>query len=264
MMPLILGLAAVVVVLLVAIGLVFAFVRSGDDAEPAAAGTEEPHANRTPSTAGTQGGPEPVLSGPATRYAASQAEAGPSLQGVPDESFTTTPDIFADAEVGPFKDSDEGKARAAEWGYKEGYIGILQPDGLLAGVVQGRYYVRMEVHLFNSVNGAVAAYAWYDNLYTSLGAQKVATTRLANQSQGWKSIQGKVEGTDMDRVYHRFIFRRGNMVAIVQTVGADTFMSIDPARDIAVIMDDRALGNRAAPTPTPSGGQLPPSPVPTR
>jgi hypothetical protein len=37
----------------------------------------------------------------------------------------------------------------------------------------------------------------------------------------------------------------------VQTMGADPYMTIDRARDLAVAMDDRALSKRAAPTPTP-------------
>jgi hypothetical protein len=261
---LLLLLGGAVAVLLVAAAVVFALVSGGDDgdANPAAGGTP---GIRTPSTGGTRGGPEPLLDGPASKFVASEQDIGEGLQGVPDESSVLTPATFADASLGPFRNIDEGRAKVQEWGYLEGQIGILQPDGLLAGVVQGRYYVRIETHLFGSIQGASDAFDWYNELYAGNDALTAEQAEpLANESASWKSIDGKVENSDLDRAYHRFIFRRGNLVAIVQTVGADTFMTIDPARDIAVIVDERALGNRAAPTPTPSGGTLPPTPVPTR
>ena len=226
---------------------------TGDDATPAI---------RTPSTGGTKGGPEPRLDGPAVKFAAAEQEIGGGVEAVPNESADLTSEMFADASIGPFKDANEGRAKVQEWGYKEGYLGVFQPDGLAAGLLLGRYYVRLETHLFNSVDGAIKAFAWYSDTYnknTALQAQQ--TPQLANQSAAWKSVQGKIESSDLDGVYHRFVFRRGNLIGIVQTAGADTFMTVDPARDIAVIVDDRALGNRAAPTPTPSGGALPPTPT---
>ncbi|MEX0783976.1 MAG: hypothetical protein WD557_15150 [Dehalococcoidia bacterium] len=250
--------------LFIAVAVVFALASGGDDgdANPGVGGTP---GLRTPSTGGTRGGPQPVLSGPASKFAASQEDIGDGIQGVPNESASLTPATFADPTLGPFRTIDEGRQKLAEWGYQEGYLGVLQPDGLLAGVVQGRFYVRVETHLFASIEGATAAFDWYDQIYSGIDAlEPEQAAPLANESASWKSLEGKVENTDLDRAYHRFVFRRGNLVAIVQTVGADTFMTIDPARDIAVIVDERALGNRAAPTPTPSGGTLPPTPVPTR
>jgi hypothetical protein len=254
------GIAAM---LAIAGGVVFALVASDDDGE-AGTSTDSTPGIRTPSTGGTRGGPNPTLTGPSAKFAASAEDIGGNIQGVADESRTVTSSTFADPSVGPFTSIDEGRQKVQEWGYQEGYVTVLQPDGLLAGVVQGRYYVRQEVHLFRDPAGAAAAFDWYANLYDGLeGVEAQEANPLANESASWRSIDGKIENSDLDRAYHRFIFRRGNLVAIVQTVGADTFMTIDPARDVAVIVDDRALGNRAAPTPTPSGGLLPPTPGPT-
>ncbi len=251
--------------LAVAAGIVFAVVSAGGDDAGANPGVGGTPGIRTPSTGGTRGGPEPVLTGPASRLAASAEDIGGGIQGVPPESLNLTPDEYADPSLGPFRNIDEGRDKVTEWGYVEGYVTVLEPDGLLAGVAQGRFYVRVEAHLFGTPQGAAAAFAWYNDIYSGIdGLTPEDAAPLANESASWKSLQGKIENTDLDRAYHRFIFRRGNLVAIVQTVGADTFMTIDPARDIAVVVDERALGSRAAPTPTPSGGTLPPTPVPTR
>lgn len=257
-------LGGVAAALLVAAAVVFALVSGGDDGD-ADPGEGDASGSRTPSTGGTRGGPEPTLNGPASRLAASAEDIGDNIEGVPDESTELTPTTFADPFFGPFTTVDEGRQKLQEWGYREGYLGVFQPDGLVAGVVEGRFFVRLETHLYASPAGAAAAFDWYVQLYDSLEAvEQEEAAPLANDSASWKSDDGKVENSELDRVRHRFVFRRGNLVAIVQTVGADTFMTIDPARDIAVIVDERALGSRAAPTPTPSGGVLPPAPVPTR
>lgn len=260
------ALGGVALLLVAALIVVFVVTRGDDDGPDNAAGNDASSpAIRTPSTGGTRGGPEPVLAGPAIKYAPSEEEIGGGIEGVPNESTTITPDMYADPSFGPFKATDEGRQKVREWGYQEGYLGILQPDGLNAGLLEGRYFARVETHLFANVEGASNAYAWYADLYQKAAlSEPQDAAPLANQSSGWKIKQGKIDPANVDAAFHRFIFRRGNLVVIVQTTGADTFMTIDPARDIAVIVDERALGNRAAPTPTPSGGALPPTPVPNR
>ncbi len=263
---LILLVAGTVAILAMAGATVFALLsRDNGDDDTADPGAEGRPGIRTPSTGGTSGGPSPVLAGPAVKYAASEEEIGGGIEAVPNESSDLTPELFADPSLGPFRDSIEGKAKVSEWGYVDGYVGSFQPDGLAAGVVLGRYYVRLETHLFRSPEGAAAAYDWFVERYGANSAVKrQEAAQLANESGAWSGVLGKVGSTDLDRVFHRFTFRRGNMVAMVETIGADTFMTIDPARDVAVIVDDRALGNRAAPTPTPSGGALPAVPTPVR
>ena len=89
-----------VALLAIAVAIVFAFVSGGDDgdANPAAGGTP---GLRTPSTGGTRGGPQPVLEGPASKFAASGEDIGGNIQGVPDESFTLNPSTYPDPSVGP-------------------------------------------------------------------------------------------------------------------------------------------------------------------
>lgn len=265
---LLLLLAGAAAILAVAGVIVFVLVSRDDDGGASTPAGDSTPGIRTPSTGGTRGGPAPVLSGPAVKYAAAQQEIGGGIQAVPNESANISAEMYADPKLGPFKDINVGREKVREWTYKEGYLGVFQPDGLASGVLQGRFYVRLETHLFDSVDGATKAFKWYAELYNGIEAVEKAEAReLANESAAWRSVAGrygKIETSDLEGVQHRFVFRRGNMVGIVQTVGADTFMTIDPARDIAVIVDDRALGNRAAPTPTPSGGTLPSTPTPVR
>ncbi len=239
--------AGAVVLLSVAAVIVFVLVSAGGD-----------DADANPGSSSNNGGAQPVLNGPASRFAASAEDIGGGIAGVPPESIELTRDHYVDPQIGPFHTIDEGRSKAAEWDYQEGYVGSLEPDGLIAGVAQGRYYVRVETHLFGTTQGAAAAFDWYDQVYAENTAlTREEATSLANQSAGWTSVGDKFEGTNLDEVYHRVVFRRGNLVVIVQTVGAGTFMTIDPARAIAEMVDERALGSRAAPTPTPSGGTLP-------
>jgi hypothetical protein len=155
-------------VVLVAAAIVFAVVSGGDDdaaADPGVGGTP---GIRTPSTGGTRGGPSPVLTGPASRFAASAEDIGGGVQGVPPESYDLTPDTYSSPELGPFRNIDEGRAKVSEWGYSEGYVSVLEPDGLLAGVVEGRFYVRVEAHLFQTPQGAAAAFSWYNEVYAGI------------------------------------------------------------------------------------------------
>jgi hypothetical protein len=237
--------------LVAAVIVVFIVVSAGGDDADA-----DPQGN-------SNGGAQPQLAGPASRFAASAADIGGGIRGVPPESFDVNPQMYAQDQIGPFATTEEGLAKVEEWDYSEGFIASLEPDGLTAGLAQGRYYVRIETHLFGTSQGAAAAFSAYTELYAArntLTAEAIAP--LANQSAAWKSIGEKIPNTDLDEVYYRVIFRRGNLLAIVQTVGADTFLTIDPARGIAAMVDERALGSRAAPTPTPSGGTVPTT-VPT-
>ena len=202
------------------------------------------------STGGTEGGPDDVVQGPASRFSPAIGEL-PGRYGV-DVSNTFAQNISTFASSYLFKSSNEGADYARQWKILDGYNVIYQPDGLNAGVLQGRYYVSVETYLFQDVAGAKAAFAYMDQLFTkNQGSVKQQTKGLGLQSGAYQIIQGTVGASDMKQVYHRFLFRRGNVVATVMTTGGEPFMTIDRARDIAVIIDDRILGKRAATTPTP-------------
>lgn len=215
-----------------------------------------PQADLSPSTGGVSGGPEPLLEMPVARYA-------PSLEEMPGRFEVNTPETFGLTAatwsvIGPFDNPQEGEQLAGDWGYVEGWRVLYNPDGQLAGVVEGRYYATIEVHLFETTAGAAEAYARYlDRSINKAGSDRQNTRPLANESSGWELVEGTVGGTDMVAVYHRFIFRRGNLVGMVLTYGGQPFLTINPARDIAVIIDERALGERDAIEPTPIPTVLP-------
>lgn len=219
-------------------------------------GNGEGGAAFTPSTGGLSGGPEPMLEMPVSRFA-------PALEEMPGPFSVNVPETFGLSAatwsvIGPFDNPQQGEQLAGEWGYIEGWRVLYDPDGLLSGVVEGRYYATIEVHLFKTADGAKKAYAQYlEKSSGREGSERQSARGLGNESSGWAFVQGTVGTTDMVAVYHRFIFRRGNLVTSVITYGGQPFLTIDPARDIAVIIDERALGERDAAEPTPIPTVLP-------
>ncbi len=204
------------------------------------------------SSGGTQGGPSPVLSGPANRFAPFVEEMPGVFDVLPPETFTVSSDVWALPDVGPFSSATAGADFVAEHGYVDGWNLLYTPDGLLAGVAEGRYYATIQVFLFDSAAGGAAAYdAYFQEASGASGSEEVTTRGLGNRSSAWQFVEGTVGTTEIAAIYHRFLLQRGNMVAVVQTYGGEPFMSIDPARDIAVIIDDKALAQESAVTPTP-------------
>lgn len=245
---------------LLAAGGIAVFGACGDDdgasdtvknaATLAASGKATPTAGS--STGGVQGGPELLLKGPAAKYAATQDELKAAYKVAPNETYGMGAETYAASSF--FSGATEGNQLATAWGFAEGYQVSMEPDGQLAGVLKGGHYLTMEVYLFANQAGAKDAYDYYANRYSSAaGSEAVTTKGLANQSGAWQVIKGTVGASDLVGVYHRFLFRRGNMLVAVQTYGAQPFMTIDKARDIAVIIDERALGTRQATEPTPAG-----------
>jgi len=198
-----------------------------------------------------EGGPDPLLKGPPTKYAALQEELNGTFKVVPPDTYGLSLDTYAASAF--FSGSAEGTQLAKEWGFASGYQVSLEPDGQLAGVLKGLHYLLMEIYLFDTQAGAQAAYNTYETRYGKAGgSERLKSKGLANQSSAWQLIKDTVGSSDLVAVYHRFLFRRGNMVAIAQTFGAQPFMTVDKARDVAVIIDERALGTRQAAEPTPA------------
>jgi hypothetical protein len=217
------------------------------------------------STGGTTGGPSPSAPGPASRYTPSLKDLpGLYTVDVPD-TFTQNISTFASSYL--FPNNQQGEQLASQWKIIDGYKVSYQPDGLAAGEVKGNYYVTAEVYLFQDTAGAADAYTYMANFFANgPGAEKDDTKGLANSSAAYHIVQGTVGPTDTPEIFHSFVFRRGNVVAIVRTQGAQPLVTIDRARDVAVIIDDRILGNRDAsiPTPIPTPKiSLPPTEAPT-
>lgn len=202
------------------------------------------------SVGGTAGGPEKESRGVASQIVPSIEEMPKGMKvNVPD-SFTLNLGTFSSSYL--FVNNKEGEEKANAWRIVDGYQVAYQPDGLAADLLRGRYYVQAEAYLFQTIDGATQAYDFMDKFYLARpAAQKVPTKQLGNQSNAYKLVNGTVGTSDQISAYYRMLVRRGNAVFVVQINGSDKFVSVDEARDIAVIMDDRILGNRAAPVPTP-------------
>jgi hypothetical protein len=242
-LPLVLGVFGLLGVLAVA---ATAACSSNSVGKTVASGTIAPVPK---STGGTTGGANPSVPGPASKYAPARTDLpGIFTVNVP-ETFTQNISTFASSYL--FTAAQQGQDLGLQWKIIDGFKVSYDPDGLAAGVVKGGYYVVAEVYLFQDTAGAADAYAYMADFFSrGPGAQKEDAKGLGNSSAGYSIVQGKVTGTDVAQVFHSFVFRRGNVVSVVRTTGAQPRMSIDRARDVAVIIDDRILGNRAANAPT--------------
>ena len=241
---------------LVGVGIVLAVVLSGDD-------TSLPAVNALPtassqSTAGTLGGPDTLISTPVAGLVVQTADLKDGrYKSLEPETYPVSAIGFATN--GYFVNAQAGEQQALAWGYKEGYQSSFEPDGQLAGVLQGRYYIRVEAYAFDAVGGAQQAYAFLEQQHRSRprSVEEPGVKGLALQSSAFKITGQKVGSSELSEVFHRFLFRRGNLVVVVQTLGAEPFLNIDKARDLAVLVDEKALGQRPAPTPTPAKSVLP-------
>lgn len=217
------------------------------------------------SVGGVEGGPDEVMPGPASKYSPSLSELPGSYTVNVPSTFTDNISTFASSYL--FKSAQQGQDLAVEWGILDGFKAAYDPDGLEAGVLLGRYYINVETYYFEKTSGAHAAFQYMDSFFAGVaGSEKQVAKGLGNESGGYKIIQGTVGTSSEPKAYYRFIFRRGNVIGVTQVTGADKYISVDNARDVAVIMDDRMLGTRQAtePTPIPTPKILiPPTPVPT-
>ncbi|HET7737868.1 MAG TPA: hypothetical protein VFK32_04770 [Tepidiformaceae bacterium] len=166
---------------------------------------------------------------------------------------------------GFFDTPDEAKEKLAEWGYQGGYITGFNPTGLTAGVLRGEFYIDVELHLFDTIDHARTAFEHFVLTRAKADGAEYLDGLDANGNE-WaalKLVSGKVTNSDIDAVYHTYIFRRGNMVAVVQTRGAAPYMKDEYVEQLASIIDEKVLGTRGAVQPTPPGGIIvPPTPTP--
>jgi len=216
--------------------------------------TQAPSQSRT----GSQDSRSPALIGPASRFAPELGELPKNYQVLPPDTFSMTPLQYASV-GGAFDTPEQGETQLTQWGYKDGYQAVYEPAGKLAELLSGLYYVTVNTVLFDTEDGARRLYDQMQTKYAArAGSVKVSNVKgLGNESSAWlfvpseNGVPGTIGTSDTVGIYHRFVFRRGNLVVTVQTYGAEPYMNIDRARDLAAVVDDRALGGRAASTPTP-------------
>lgn len=193
----------------------------------------------------------PTLDGPASKYSVLLADIGLNAY-ITDlkKTFVLTPKNYG-ASAG-FDSAEKGEALLTSWGYLGGYETAMNPEGLQTAVLNGAYYVYMETHLFATTDGAHKAYDYFQKRIAAMGvAQPVSAEPIGNESGAWRAVQGKIGSSNVSQAFHQIVFRRGNLVAIVQTVGAEPFMKVDRVTAIAMIADGKALGQREAIAPTP-------------
>lgn len=244
-------LVAGVILLAGAMAAVF-FLRGGDDGGTNAGtpGVNADGEKPSTSTSGTTGGQEVVAKPPASQFSVLLGE-------LPEKYEVDVPNTFAQnistySSSYWFNSEQEGSKMASQWRIIDGFNAVFQPNGLAADVAQGEAYVTVETYMFQTVDGAKLAWAYYDNRLKSIPASEpVKTKGLANDSSAYRIVKGTVGPSEIIGVYHRFSFRRGNTIVSVQTFGGQPFINIDLARNLAVIVDNKLLGVRPATEPTP-------------
>lgn len=231
----------------------------GDDdasaGNPTAGGGETvtPAPSDTP-TPGTGGGDPIVVDGPASKYAVSQDDLGRGYITDIEQTFVLDAETYG--QTGAFQGEGDGASMLRSWGYLNGYETHYEPEGRLTAVLNGAYYLWVETHLFETEEGAKQAFAFF-NAKLAATSQRVNADPVGDESSAWRFIHDKVPNSTVDAVFHRVVMRRGNLVAIVATWGAEPFMRVDHALGWAAVIDEKALGTREAIEPTPTSNFQP-------
>lgn len=222
----------------------------GDDT---AAGTGTPRGASANDSAAS-----PMLAMPVSRFAVSQDDLGINfLVDIP-ATFNVTAEEYAKG--ASFASPAEGATALKQWGYIGGYETGYTPEGREKAVLNGAFYSKVETHLFKDEEGAKKAFAYFESrLKGTTGTQLASANPVGNQWAAFQRLSGKVPATAVNAVYHQYIFRRGNLVAVVLTYGAEGFMKIESARELAAIIDEKALGRGNAVEPTPTSNYTPPA-----
>lgn len=229
-----------------------------DDSAPTSAASPSAPASTSP-TRSPGGSPvanptgDPTITGSPSKYTLLLVDVGNGYFTDRTHTFQLKAEDYAGTPA--FPSASEGRKLLKEWGYQGGFETGYEPEGRETDVLNGKYYVTVETHLFESTGGAEKAFTYFENvLRNARRAEQVQTPTVGNQSSAWKLTDAKIRGSSINSVFHRFIMRRGNMVAIVQTWGAETFMRVDTVRGLAAIIDQKAIGQKEAIEPTPTPG----------
>ena len=193
---------------------------------------------------------EPALSGPVSRFAIHQSDLGSGyITDVP-STFELTAESYG--ATAAFADPEAGMTLLNEWGYRQGYETAYEPEGRAQAVLNGSYYIRMEVHLFETAEGAEQAFAFFEDRLRGQSSS-VTADLVGNESSAWRFINGTVADSSVAGAYHRMVSRRGNLVSVVMTWGAEPFMSIEHVVNWSRVVDAKAVGERDTSVPTPTG-----------
>ena len=230
-----------------------------------ASGTSESAARISTQTAAAGGAAatanpqtEPALVMPVSRYTVLLDDVGTAFLTDPASPFELTLQEYASS--ASFENASKGAEQLNAWGYQGGYEAQLVPEGREAAVLNGGFYVTIESHLFSSNDGAKQAYSYFESRLKANSANKsVKIDPIGNQWTAYQTKGMKVRDTSVDELYHRVMFRRGNLVVVIATYGADGFMSVNDAVLFAKLVDARALGVEEVIQPTPASNFTPPA-----
>lgn len=217
---------------------------SDQDPSATAAATEEIAHDRDPS---------PELDGPASKYSLSQPDLVEDYITTIDATFVLDATSYAEGAAAVFGTAEDGERMLTEWGYIDGYQTQYVPEGRQTAVLSGRFYVGVETHLFEDEDGAQAAYAFFEEKLTAT-SERVGEPQIGNEASAWTFLPNQTIGSSTVKVvYHRAMFRRGNLVAVVSSTGAEPLVEVGSAIGLAAIIDEKALGDRETIEPTPTG-----------
>ncbi|MCC6381811.1 MAG: hypothetical protein IT304_04840 [Dehalococcoidia bacterium] len=200
---------------------------------------------------------EPSVATPASKYTILHDDVGSGY--LTDIKNTFVLDAPAYAKTAAFNSASEGEALLKQWGYVNGYESALTPEGGDPSLLNGAVAIRIESHLFGSVDGAKKAYDYFVGRLSKSGAGAISAGPVVNQSSAFKGISDKIRNSTIDRAIHEIAFRRGNLVVLVLTIGADPLMKVDVVRSLALVVDQKALGTKQALEPTPTSNYTPPA-----
>jgi hypothetical protein len=242
-----------------AVALVPVLGACGDDAgDDGALAADSPSPTQPPAHVSTA---SPMVAKPASKYSVSIDDIG--LAWLTDIRGTFVIDSVAYGKTPRlFPSEADGKQLLAQWGYLEGYETAYIPEGRDQAVLNGSYYITVETHLFADATGAASAFDYFLAYRTNSGATPVTIQPVGNKSAAFFSVLGTIADTKVAAAYHQVVLQRGNALTVVLTKGAQGFMDIKPAWGLATISDEKLLGERAAPEPTPVSNFKTPTPTP--
>ncbi|MGE5597004.1 MAG: hypothetical protein ACM3S1_13350 [Hyphomicrobiales bacterium] len=244
--------------------LLFAACGDGEAGEPSSTASDPGGAATTDQRTNVSTGDidtttSPKLEGPASKYSLlNPDDFGPGYITNISQTFELNVDNYT-RNNHIFESPEQGKKTMESWGYDSGYETMVDPEGRDIARSNGAFGVIQEVHLFKDEEGAKQAYQYFKNALGGTGrVSPVGIEPVGNESVAWRYISGKLNPTT-NMAYYVVLFRRGNLVASVVTNGSDVLLKSDSARDFAVLIDQKALGKRAAFTPTPTSNYTPPA-----
>jgi hypothetical protein len=243
-----------------ALAIVPAFAACGDDDDADAgnvATSTTSGASAAPGTNVALSSQSPTAAGPASRYSVTNDEIG--LRWFTDVAGTLSYDLMALARTRDiFASEATGEKLLKEWGYQDGYVVRYIPEQRDEGVKLGAYYITIETHRYKTPEGAMKAYAYYSG---SIGAAPAEMAPIGNKSVGYSGFSGKIPRSTVNAEFKQIIFTRGNVVAIVLTSGAQGFMKMQDAWDLAHLVDQKILGEKPSIEPTPTSNYATPTPT---